>query len=365
MQGIDLRAGEVQVVRKGRVAARVRGAEVGVSVVAETEHGDAVDARLREALGEGVRVEVACTSGMCGPVWKSRWMVRDGKFRVREGTSYLLMRPRSIASQRRAEAGRDHRAVSHARRRSASAAIIPCTLVRPDRRARRRSCRPPAASAADDAAVGQTVGPALPLRSNSSSWWSPRYQERSFQPITVGSSAGSSATQPSGCATGSRSSASTYPVPASRSTSTAPAAASAWRVWRCGHPVHHARSVRVPGPNAASQRRTSSVRAASGSRAGRPPSSQSAVAAHRYWLEIHVPRGCPRTMRASVASRTAAAWTGPRFRPRAALAETEPCRELGDVGGELPGGGLTAFLERRERPFRHFRQPPIGCGSMP
>ena len=59
----------------------------------------------------------------------------------------------------------------------------------------------------------------------------------------------------------------------------------------------------VPGPNAASQRRTSSAWAAPGSRVPRPPPSQVAAGAQRYWLEIHEPRGRARTMRPSVASR--------------------------------------------------------------
>ena len=59
VQRLDLGAGQVEIGRQGGVAARVRGAEVGVAVVAEAEHGHAVDARLGKAVGKGVRVEVA------------------------------------------------------------------------------------------------------------------------------------------------------------------------------------------------------------------------------------------------------------------------------------------------------------------
>lgn len=65
----------------------------------------------------------------------------------------------------------------------------------------------------------------------------------------------------------------------------------------------------VPGPYAASQRCSSSTRAAAGSNAagcGRAPGpscNQAAAGAHRYWLESHDPRGRARTIRPSVASR--------------------------------------------------------------
>ena len=119
-----------------------------------------------------------------------------------------------------------------------------------------------------------TVGPALPSVSKSAGPCSPRYHARSFQPMTVGSRAGSSATHGSGAGSVSRSSGSTTPGVPSRSTSTAPIAASAARVCPSVQPLHHFRSTTVAGPNAASHRRASSARAGSGSSRGSGAASQ-------------------------------------------------------------------------------------------
>ena len=60
--------------------------------------------------------------------------------------------------------------------------------------------------ATDDPPVPPDVGPALPAVSKSCSLYGPRYQSRSFQPIVVGSSGGSSAAHGSTGSVGSRSS---------------------------------------------------------------------------------------------------------------------------------------------------------------
>ena len=65
-------------------------------------------------------------------------------------------------------------------------------------------------------------------------------------------------------------------------TSTAPQSASACRVVRSGQPIHHARSVVVPGPNRRSQCPASSAAATRGSSPSSPPGSQSSVAAYAY-----------------------------------------------------------------------------------
>ena len=110
-----------------------------------------------------------------------------------------------------------------------------------------------------------TLGPMFPVRSNSAVRRSGEmYQSRPYQPIGVGSSAGNSAIHGSGSSTGSTSSASTSPSIPSRSTSTVVGTpASARRVSPRFHPVHQVMSAMVAGPNRASHRRTSSVRACS------------------------------------------------------------------------------------------------------
>ncbi len=59
----------------------------------------------------------------------------------------------------------------------------------------------------------------------------------------------------------------------------------------------------MPGPNAASQRRASSTRAAPAGRPVRPPGSQAVAGAQRHWLDVHEPDGRPRMIRPSAASR--------------------------------------------------------------
>ena len=90
----------------------------------------------------------------------------------------------------------------------------------------------------------------------SSPWWSGR--DRAAPPPT--------ARRP---ATGSSSGAS-QPGPSASSTSTAPQSASACRVVRSGQPIHHARSVVVPGPNRRSQCPASSLAATRGSSPAEP-----------------------------------------------------------------------------------------------
>ena len=84
------------------------------------------------------------------------------------------------------------------------------------------------------------------------------------------------------------------PPPASTSTS-------ARSTSRLPRPVHHCRSVRVPGPKARSQRRTSSTRAASAGIVAIGAPSHDSVGTHEYWLLTHVPRGRPRTTVPAVA----------------------------------------------------------------
>ena len=67
-------------------------------------------------------------------------------------------------------------------------------------------------------------------------------------------------------------------------------------------PVHHFRSVTSAGPNAASQRRASSVRASSGSSRGRGSASHRSAGTQLHWLLVHDPRGRARTILPSAAS---------------------------------------------------------------
>ena len=173
VQRIDLRAGQVQVGRQRGVAARVRGAEVGVAVVAESEHGHAVDARLGESLGEGVRVEVA---GHVRDVWAGVEVQMDGSQGEVEGAGRHELSPYAGRGQpllqRRAEAGGDHRAGEPLLQAlGGSAVMFPSTLgIRPVPGVRRRSCRPGrCAQPPTTRPSAHTVGPALPLRSNSRS----------------------------------------------------------------------------------------------------------------------------------------------------------------------------------------------------
>src|SRR3954454_16620683 len=98
------------------------------------------------------------------------------------------------------------------------------------------------------------VGPALPFESTSE-WpnlpWSPRYHDRCFHPIVVGSSAGRNAIH--GAEASERVSVlscRTQPSPSpspSRSTGTAPAAPIAFFVAPAVQPDHHWRSAVVAG----------------------------------------------------------------------------------------------------------------------
>ena len=83
----------------------------------------------------------------------------------------------------------------------------------------------------------------------------------------------------------------------------APTAPSAALVFAAVHPVHHFTSAVVPGPNLASQRRTSSLRASSAGMDGTPPGSHVAIGDHRYWLLVQEPFGRPRATRWSVERR--------------------------------------------------------------
>ena len=96
----------------------------------------------------------------------------------------------------------------HSARRAASASIA--CLVSAPTSSRRRGAISPSRRCAQPPTMRpstQIVGPALPALSNSAARCPPRYQSRSFQPMVVASSAGSSATHGSGASLGSRSSA--------------------------------------------------------------------------------------------------------------------------------------------------------------
>ena len=121
--------------------------------------------------------------------------------------------------------------------------------------------------------------------------------------MVVGSRAGSSAHHGLTAFVGATSSGNTQPVPSSSSTSTAPMSANADAVRATVHPVHHFTSAAVAGPYDASQRRTSSARAASAAIDGTPPGNHASMGSHRYWLLVHEPVGRPRTTRCSVESR--------------------------------------------------------------
>ena len=95
----------------------------------------------------------------------------------------------------------------------------------------------------------------------------------------------------------------TNPGSPSRSTSTAPIAASAARVCDSVQPVHHFTSVTVAGPFAVSQRRASVSRASVSSSGGRGRGNHEAAGTQRHWLLVQAPRGRPRTIRPSAASR--------------------------------------------------------------
>ncbi len=56
----------------------------------------------------------------------------------------------------------------------------------------------------------------------------------------------------------------------------------------------------MPGPNRASQRRISSAWASPVDHSSSPSGSHVRSGAQRYWLEIHDPRGRPRTIRPSI-----------------------------------------------------------------
>ena len=74
-------------------------------------------------------------------------------------------------------------------------------------------------------------------------------------------------------------------------------------------PVHHCKSADRAGPNASSQRRASSARAAAAGGRGWSPAANQV-----NWLEVHPPRGRPRAMSpsadSSVSSRVVT-FTGP------------------------------------------------------
>src|SRR5918994_7436805 len=176
--------------------------------------------------------------------------------------------------------------------------------------------------------------------------------------MAVESSAGSSATQGSVAETGSRSSGNTKPVAPSRLTSTALTAAIAARVVVLVQPVHHLRSSSVPGPNAASHCRASSACAVGVSRAVSPPGSQAAMGAQRYWLDVHAPRGRPRTMRSSAASsvRTQVVIdvVPPHDLPSPVVVPPPlPGRAAGHPGGEAPAPPL----ERGDGRLAHTVEP--------
>lgn len=119
----------------------------------------------------------------------------------------------------------------------------------------------------------------------------------------MGSSAGSSAAHGSaGPATGPVSPETTYPVPSSSETASAPMAVSARRTSVTRHPVHHLRSSSVAGPHAVNHRRNSSAWASPGSSSG-----WSGAGAQRNWLDVHEPSGRPRTTLPSTPS-TLSSW---------------------------------------------------------
>src|SRR5207248_1821372 len=112
-----------------------------------------------------------------------------------------------------------------------------------------------------------------------------RYQSRACQPIAVGSSPGSSAAQGSTTpANGPTSPSTTYPVPSSSDTTSAPIAASARRTSVTFHPVHHFRSASVAGPHAVSQRLSNSACASATSSSG-----WAGARAQRNWLDVQEP----------------------------------------------------------------------------
>jgi hypothetical protein len=159
----------------------------------------------------------------------------------------------------------------------------------------------------------QAVGPMFPDRSNRAGPCSPTYQARSRQPMAAGSRAGSSAAAGSPAAgpgePAEASAVSMMPGAPSRSTSVMSSPARACLVWPAVQPVHHCRSAGRAGPNAASHRRASSVRASAA--AGR---TWSPAADQVNWLEVHPPRGLPRTMSPSADSRVSTlvvTFTGP------------------------------------------------------
>ena len=147
----------------------------------------------------------------------------------------------------------------------------------------------------------QTVGPALPFVSKSVGPCAPRYQSRSFQPIVVGSSVGSSAADGSGAASARR-----RPRARSRSRGRGrrPCAAR-----RRAQPASRApSSPSTSGCRSRSQGRTRRASAAAGSAWATPtstssigPPSQSSVVTHRNCGLIQEPRGRPRIRRPSIA----------------------------------------------------------------
>ena len=102
----------------------------------------------------------------------------------------------------------------------------------------------------------------FPDRSNKAAACPPTYQPRSRQPIAAGSRAGSSAGHGSAAAGASWSAASMTPAVPSRSTSVTSSWLSACLTCVAVQPAHHCRSAGAAGPNASSQRRASSARAA-------------------------------------------------------------------------------------------------------
>ena len=132
----------------------------------------------------------------------------------------------------------------------------------------------------------------------------------------------------------------TRPVdPSSRSTVTTSRPARARRMAPSVSPVHQARSRSVPGPNARSHSRTSSSWASCVWSWGKPPASHRSVGAQRYWPLIHVPRGRPRMMRPSIASRISrrvATLIGAD--PPAPLTDGDPFTQAGDLGAQLGRG---------------------------
>ena len=185
-------------------------------------------------------------------------------------------------------------------------------------------------------------------------------------PSTVGSSAGRNATQGSGSGSGSRSSGSATPGPRSSSTSTAPAAASAALVCVRLQPVHHFRSVTSAGPNAASQRRASSVRASSGSSRGRGSASHRSAGTQLHWLLVHDPRGRARTispLRRELEEHPRRHREAPG--PVLALAERDLLAEHRHVGREVASEGLAARLERGSCRLLRLAQPRVAVGGDP